>query len=142
MNPKATFVQVVIYTVLAASQVLGAPVISDFSPTAGAPGDKVLLSGNGFLSGGITVGFGIPPGTVAKILFTNSDSLMTVSVPKGVTTGPISIQQGTSISYTPNDFLAVGSGPYISSFSPLYAAINNSVIINGVHLGTATGVLF
>src|SRR6266568_4339440 len=95
MSLKATFAQVVVYAVLAASQVLGAPVIMDFSPTAGAPGDQVLLMGSGFLSGSLTVRFGNPPGVAATIVFTNSDSLMTISVPVGVTTGPISIQQGT-----------------------------------------------
>src|SRR5229473_3379839 len=110
MSSKARFAQVVVYAVLAASQVFGAPVITDFSPTAGAPGDQVLLAGSGFLSGNLTVRFGNPPGyVVATISFINSDSLMTVSVPVAVTTGPISIQQGSGFPYfTTNDFLAVG----------------------------------
>lgn len=144
MSSKATFAQLVFYVVLAAGQVLGTPVITDFSPTAGGPGDQVLLTGSGFLSGNLTVRFGNPPGNVvATIVFVNSDTLMTISVPSGVTTGPISIQQGTgSQSYTPNDFLAVGSGPYLSGFSPLYGVVNDTVIVTGVHLGSVTSVLF
>lgn len=144
MSSKATVAQLVVCALVAASRVLGGPVITDFSPTAGAPGDQILLTGSGFSSGNLTVRFGNPPGyVVANILFINSDTLMTVAVPGGVSTGPISIQQGAgALSFTVSNFMAIGSGPYISGFSPTYGAVNDLVLINGVHLSNPTAVLF
>lgn len=123
---------------------LGVPNITDFSPTAGSPGDQVQLNGSGFSGGGFTVRFwNGGSGVVAPILFINSDTVITVSVPTGITTGPISIQQGAGTqSYTPNDFLAIGPGPFITDFSPEYASVNDTVTISGVHFANTTGVQF
>jgi len=127
------------------SQAFGSAVITDFSPTAGALGDQILLNGSGFLSGGLTVRFfnGSTNGVVAPIVFLNSDTTITVGVPSGITTGPISIQQGTgSQSYTTSDFIAIGFGPYISDLSPNFGAVNATVTINGAHLTNPLAVLF
>lgn len=130
--------------VLAGSQAWSAPVITSFSPVAGTTGDQVSLTGSGFSAGGITVRFwNGGSGVVAPIVFLNSDTVITVAVPAGITTGPISIQQGTGAqSFTADDFLAIGLGPYITGFSPLYGAVNDTVVITGAHLTNATGVKF
>jgi len=142
MTLKVTFAQWVIGVILAGGQVLGAPVITDFSPTAGTVGDQVSLNGSGFSSGGFTVLFwNGGSGVVAPGVFLNSDTLITVSVPSGITTGPIGIQQGTGTpSYTVNEFAAIGFGPYIINFSPAFGSVNDSVVITGVHLTNATGM--
>jgi uncharacterized repeat protein (TIGR01451 family) len=68
---------------------------------------------------------------------------MTVTVPSGASTGPISIQQGAGTpSYTASDFTAIGLGPYISDFSPGYGSVNDLITINGVHLTNLVAVQF
>lgn len=129
---------------LACGQVTGAPLISDFSPTAGTAGDQIQLNGSGFSAGGFTIRFwNGGSGVVVTNGFINSDTLLTVSVPSGITTGPISIQQGTGTpSYTAADFLAIGPGPFITGFTPLLGSVGDSISIAGVHFANPTGVLF
>lgn len=125
-------------------QALAAPVITSFTPVAGAPGDQVQLNGSGFSGGNYTVRFwNGGNGVVVTSGFVNSDTLLTVVVPSGITTGPISIQEGTGAQlYTTDDFLAVGFGPYIMSFSPTLGSVNDTVTLGGVHLTNTTGVKF
>jgi len=125
-------------------QAMAAPVIVGFSLPAGTPGDKIQLTGSGFSGGGITVRFwNGGAGVVAPISFINSDTVMTVTVPNGIATGPISIQQGTGTPFfTADDFLVIGLGPYISGFLPTFGAVNDTVVINGVHLTNTLSVLF
>jgi uncharacterized repeat protein (TIGR01451 family) len=141
---KSLFAVSIVLAVAGFGEASASPVITGFNPAVGAPGDQIQLTGSGFLSGGLTVRFwnGLM-GPVASIVYLNSDTLMTVAVPSGLITGPISIQQGAnSPFYTESNFLAVGFGPYISDFSPLYAAVNTTVVINGVHLTNTLAVLF
>ena len=141
MSLKSVFLRTVLLGLIACGQVLGAPVINSFSPTAGAPGDQVQLTGSGFLSGTFVLQFW--NGATVTSGFINSDTLMTVVVPPGITTGPISIQQGAGAPlYTANNFLAVGNGPYITDFSPVAGSVNDTVVINGVHLSNPIGVRF
>ena len=145
MSLKRLLVLAILDMALAASTAFGAPVITDFSPIAGTAGDQVGLTGSGFTTGSITVRFwnGTTSGVVAPIVFINSDTLMTVAVPSGITTGPISVQQGSATPfYTANDFLAIGFGPYITWFSPLFGSIGDSIVINGVHLTNTVAVQF
>ena len=126
---------------LTSFETFAAPVITDFSPAAGAPGDQVQISGSGFLSGSFVLQFW--NGVTVTSGFINSDTVMTVVVPSGITTGPISIQQGTGAPfYTANDFIAVGYGPYITGFSPTFGSVNDTVVISGVHLTNTTAVKF
>lgn len=107
--------------------------ITSFSPTMGSPGDQILFTGSGFAtSGPFSVYFWqnqvVTVGTVL------SDTTLQVTVPTGITTGPIGIQpSGGSIVYTADDFLAVGPVPYISDYSPGFGAVNDAIVINGVH---------
>ena len=127
--------------VTALSQALGAPVITSFSPTAGAPGDQIQLTGSGFSAGNFTITFW--NGVVVTAGRINSDTSVTVVVPNGITTGPIGIQQGTGPTlYTADDFLAVGYGPYITGFTPSFGSFNDTVMISGIHLTNTIGVQF
>lgn len=131
-NLKAQTGQCICWLLLACGTVLGQqPEITYFSPTVGTPGDKVLISGSGFATGTIKVYFW---NNIQAAKVVTSDSLLQATVPAGVTTGPIGIQRDSgAINYSPGDFVAVGSGPYISDFSPAYGGINDLVVINGVH---------
>ena len=119
------------------------PLITDFSPTAGSANDTITLFGSGFTTPGLTIRFW--QGKVATSGFINSDSQITVVVPSGISTGPISIQSsGGPENFTAQDFTAVGSGPYIMDVSPAFGRPNDVIVISGVHFsGVAkTGVKF
>lgn len=62
------------------------PSISSFTPTSGAPGTAVTITGGGF-TGTTAVTFN----GVAATYTVNSDSKITTSVPSSATTGPISV---------------------------------------------------
>src|ERR1700737_3110983 len=141
---RASFAGGVVCVLAGLSQGFGAPVITSFTPNAGAPGDLIQLNGSGFTSGTFIVRFwNGSTGAVVTAGFVNSDTLMTVAVPSGIITGPISIQQGAgSQLYKADDFLAIGYGPYITSFSPQLGSVNDTVAIAGLHLTNVTAVLF
>ena len=128
----------------AITQAFSGPVITSFSPVAGALGDQVQLMGTGFSTGGLTVRFwNGGAGVTAKIVFVNSDTIMTVTVPSGITTGPISIQQGTGTPFlTASNFLSIGTGPYITKLDPELGDVGTTVSITGLHLTNTPGVLF
>src|SRR5690349_20946501 len=103
MNLRSCFLRGSLLGALVCSSVFAQPIITDFTPTAGTAGDKVILFGTGFATPGVTVKFW--QNSVATIVFISSDTQMTVTVPSGIATGPISIQQGTGTpNFTANDF--------------------------------------
>ncbi len=133
----------ILYFVGASSHAFSAQILS-FSPNAGAPADEIQLTGVGFSSGNLTVRFwNGGNGVVAKIVFINSDTIMTVLVPNGITTGPISIQQGSAQRFlSVGSFLAIGTGPFITGFFPAFGVAGTTVTISGVHLGNIKDVRF
>lgn len=122
-----------------ASGLASQPTISSFSPQVGAPGDKVNILGSGFSQPGVQVLFwqNVSPSFVVL-----GDSQIQATVPSGIATGPLAIQMGGTTSYTTDDYLAIGSGPYIGSISPTYGATNDLITISGAHLLNATSVQF
>src|SRR5215472_8023138 len=64
--------------------VFGQPIITDFSPKVGSPGDVITLHGTGFTSPGLSVQFwnGVP----VINGFINSDLLITVTLHSTATT--------------------------------------------------------
>src|ERR1044072_9525484 len=112
MNFGCCFRWVLLLVSLGSIPGLAQPIITGFTPAAGTAGDQYILTGSGFATPGITVRFW--QNAVVTVDFISSDSQMTVTVPSGISTGPISIQQGTGApNFTANDFLAIGAGPYI-----------------------------
>src|SRR6185295_16778420 len=64
-------------------------------------------------------------------------------VPAGATTGPISVSvNGGPPASSAQDFIVIGPGPYITSFSPSAGSAGTTVIVDGVHLNTATNAYF
>ncbi len=115
-----------------AAMAVQAQVITDFSPAAGMPGEKILVSGNGFSLGTIRIYFW---NGVQAFTQVTSDTYLTATVPAGATTGVLTIQRNSDppIS-TSAKFAVIGAGPYITDVTPAYGDSNTLVVISGVHL--------
>jgi hypothetical protein len=93
------------------------PVVSNFTPSSGAAGTQVSITGSNFayLFNGATVGAvlsvtfnGIPvPATDVTV---NSDSSITVAVPTGATSGRIGVRSAAGTGYSTRDFTVPGLG--------------------------------
>lgn len=112
-----------------------APSISSISPTSGAVGALVTISGKNFQStqGSNTVTFNgtsAPPSS-----WTNTQ--ITVPVPAGASTGPVVV---TAAGLTSNSkTFTVKPTPTISSVSPNFGAPGVSITISGTNFGTTQG---
>ncbi|HWI59565.1 MAG TPA: hypothetical protein VNZ22_20220, partial [Bacillota bacterium] len=137
MNFRSIRAAWMLFLVIGMGHLVGqAAIIDDFFPQAGSPGETIRLTGSGFLALGTSVKFW--QNKTATIVYISSDTIMTVKVPTGATTGPIT----AGGNYTLTHFTVVGSGPYISDISPTLGATNDLITIQGAHLATATAVKF
>jgi hypothetical protein len=66
------------------------PAILGFSPVSGSPGDTITITGSG-LKNIVSVGFA---GSVSAVPATTAAQSLTVAVPTGATTGPITVSDG------------------------------------------------
>src|SRR5467141_1932861 len=117
--------------------IIVAPSITSFTPTSGAAGTSVTLTGTGF-TGASGVSFN---GTGATTFTVSSDTQMTATKHKQATTGKSSVtiptEAGTSAtSYT------VTTVPVISSFTPASGPIGTSVTLTGTGFTGARGGSF
>jgi hypothetical protein len=83
----------------------GAPVLQSLSPTSGSQGQLVTITGTHFGSGANIVRFN---GIVAPVQ-TLGTTQITVMVPNGATTGPVSVQTGNEISTNNPTFTVNGT---------------------------------
>jgi hypothetical protein len=95
--------------------VIPAPVITAFTPAVGPPGTVVVLTGNYFI-GTTQVTFN---GTVAPAFTVNSATQITVTVPAGATTGPVTVQAAGGPGSSTNDFLVPPSNDLCANALPL-----------------------
>ncbi len=117
--------------------VLPSPVITSFSPTSGAPGATITITGTNF-SAPVTVRFF--NGITASATF-NSATSITATVPAGAADGPISVTtSGITVSSSSNfDVLAT---PTITSFSPVNGAVGAIITITGTNFRAPATVQF
>ncbi|MDQ3889014.1 MAG: DUF1929 domain-containing protein [Actinomycetota bacterium] len=113
-----------------------APTITSFNPTSGRAGTSVTIAGANF-TGATSVSFA----GVAASFTVNSASQITAIVPKGATTGPISVTTPDGTGTSSSDFV-VTSAPTITSFDPTVGAVGTSVVIAGSGFTGATSVTF
>ena len=113
-----------------------APSITSLSPTSGAVGASVTITGTSFGStqGTSTVKFN---GTAATTIGSWSATSIVASVPTGATTGNVVVTvSGTAsngISFT------VVSAPSITSLSPTSGAVGTAVTVTGTNFGSTQG---
>jgi hypothetical protein len=118
------------------------PVVNSFSPTSGAVGQSVTVTGTGF-TGATSVKFG----ATSAAFVVNSGTSIGTTVPAGAVSGPISVTtpSGTGVSAT--SFTVTGGGggggaPVVSSFSPTSGPVGQAVQVTGSAFTGATAVKF
>lgn len=119
-----------------------APQVSSFTPTEGAPGDVVTITGvrfTGSLCNGSTATAGARFNGVNSVCAFVSDTEITAVAPPTGTTGPISVgtNGGTGVSSTPFTYT-----PRISSFTPATGLPGATVTINGANFTADSTVTF
>lgn len=111
------------------------PTITGFSPTSGFVGATVTINGSDFET--------IPSQNIVKFngviatVQSATKTVLTVKVPAGAATGPISVTTpgGTGVSaqsFTPNP------PPAIGSFTPASGTVGQAVTITGINFNTVT----
>lgn len=88
---------------------MAAPVVAEFAPTEGAEGDQVIITGEGFGTSRQD-GHVYFNGIEAAEYLNWSDNAITVTVPKGMVTGHISIRIGGGITINTPDMFKYKSG--------------------------------
>lgn len=113
------------------------PVISSFTPTIGAIGTVVVITGTNF-SAVSQVTFN---GTNAPTFTVNSATQITATVPNGASIGPVGITTvvGTGLSST--NFTVIPA-PLINSFTPATGVPGITVMLTGDNFTGATQVTF
>ena len=117
--------------------VIPAPTITSFTPTSGALGQVVTLTGSNF-TGASEVKFN---GTVATVFTVVNATSITVTVPSGAITGKISITTSGGTVTSASDFTII-QPPSITDFSPISGLVGAEVTLTGANLTGATTVKF
>jgi hypothetical protein len=113
-----------------------APTITSFTPTTGAEGTSVTITGTNF-TGATSVKFG---GTAAANFTVNSATQITATVGTG-STGTISVATAGGTGTSSGTFTFIPA-PTITSFTPTTGGTGTSVTITGTNFTGATSVKF
>ena len=112
-----------------------------FTPNHGGVGTTVTVFGQGFSTtpGNNVLKFN---GTAATVSSSTATQLV-ATVPTGATTGPISVQVGTSTATSLDNFLVTtdsgGQSPVVTSFTPALAVPGTTITVTGSHFVSAAG---
>jgi uncharacterized repeat protein (TIGR01451 family) len=123
------------------------PYATNFSPTYGASGTPLTITGVHFQSAGVNgVSFN---GIGGSSFFLNSDHQITVNAPGSVTTGPLLIQSSLGASHNFSTISNAFSGatnffvqPAITSFLPTSGRTGTNVILTGANFIGISGITF
>jgi len=130
---------------LGADQLFGAPAISSFSPTFGSSIDGyITIHGSGFWPGTLVVKFNGVRDYTAGVTTENGEIVVKAQVPTNAPNGsnPIYVEVGGSGTYSAEDFTVIGTGPYITGFSPSIGGGGAAVTISGAHFENPLTVKF
>lgn len=108
------------------------PKILSISPTSGIVGTTVTINGSGFRAsqGSSSILFN---GTTASVIPPWTDTQLTVTVPAGAKTGPVTVTGSNQ------DAVFTMPNPNVTSLSPSTGSMNTSVQINGSGFGSSQG---
>jgi uncharacterized repeat protein (TIGR01451 family) len=127
--------------VLVAFPAWSAPVITSFSPPYASSNDvnPVVIQGSGFSGGTLTVRFNGRPGIVTG----SSSGAIQVKVPADAPLGAgrIEVQVGSSSTESASDFVVIGPGPYLHTFTPAGGNSGTGVTLTGAHFNVGGGSL-
>lgn len=121
------------FTVLASA----APTLTGFVPASGGEGRAVQLSGTNFT--GVTGVFF--NGAPAAEYVVNSETLITATVPRGATTGRVSVTNTAGTALSASNFTVVPAAT-LASFSPSNGGVGTQVTLTGSGFTGATAVRF
>jgi hypothetical protein len=116
--------------------VIKAPAISGFSPTNGAIGAVITLSGTNF-AGVTNVLFNGAPAAFTV----DANTSITATVPTNASTGPITVMNAAGNATSATSFVFIPP-PVVAGFTPGTGGAGASVTINGVFFDNASSVLF
>jgi len=114
------------------------PTITSFSPTSGAVGTSISVTGTN-LNGATSVSIG---GVAATIFSVVSATNVMATVPSAAVTGRISIVTPQGNATSAGNFTVSAAAPTITSFSPTSGQSGTNVTITGTNFTGATGVKF
>ena len=109
----------------------GPPVITSFSPGAGAPGTRVRVRGTGFNRPDVKAFVGATPVVDLGI---SGDTLLTIIIPDGAASGKIKVATDRGTGLSGPYFVVTGRLAFITSFSPASARVGDTVTIRGKYL--------
>ncbi len=113
------------------------PAITSFSPASGGIGAGVTITGVNFVS--VTaVAFNGAPAISPTV---NSASQITVSVPNGATSGPISVTTANGTAQSAGAFTVIAA-PAIATFTPATGSGGTLVTVSGNNFSGVTAVTF
>ncbi|WP_201979721.1 IPT/TIG domain-containing protein [Hymenobacter rubidus] len=115
--------------------VVGAPIITGFSPTSGLPGTSVNVTGTN-LNGTTQLYFNNSSATFSGVTSTG----LTAVVPAGATTGRITVYTPAGSYTTTTDFTVLSLTPTITSFTPASGPVGTGVTVTGTNFSTLTGI--
>jgi hypothetical protein len=113
------------------------PTLAALAPASGPVSSSVVLTGTN-LSGTTAVYFN---GTLAPSFVVNSATQLTVLVPAGATSGPVSVVTPAGTAVSAGSFTVVPR-PSLYSFAPATGPVGTSVLVLGDQLLGATQVVF
>ena len=113
------------------------PTVTSFTPTTGAVGSTVVITGTNFTAASQVTFAGVS----APVYSVNSATQITVMVPIGAVTGPIAVTTPLGTGTSTTNF-TIPPAPSISSFSPATGVPGTVVTINGNNFTGATAVTF
>jgi RHS repeat-associated protein len=114
---------------------VGAVLVTGISPTSGAPGTTIQISGSGFGTTPTGNSLTINGGTATTTSWT--DGLITATVPASATTGPVKVTVGAVVSNTSVNFTVLT--PIITGISPSSGPVGTSVQVTGTGFGATRG---
>ncbi|PYM05365.1 MAG: hypothetical protein DMD82_11295, partial [Candidatus Rokuibacteriota bacterium] len=110
------------------------PVISGFTPVAGAPGDPVRVRGSG-----LSPAFSVQFNTIDAAFTASSDSTITATIPAGGRSGPIRVATPFGSAASAGSFTVA---PAIRYFLPKQAVAGTKISIAGNNFTGSTAVRF